>query len=105
MPFLFLGFALLIILVVAARAFARMKTAEAARWSRILLGLAAAIFGGLLTLFTVGYMVAYTLECFVKVMNFDENKISSYMIKDDRLEMEPMNLHDNGFDMVFGFAD
>lgn len=50
MPFLFLGFALLIILVVAARAFARMKTAEAARWSRILLGLAAAIFGGLLTL-------------------------------------------------------
>lgn len=50
MPFLFLGFALLIILVVAARAFARMKTAEAARWSRILMGLAAAIFGGLLSL-------------------------------------------------------
>ncbi|MEE2525148.1 hypothetical protein V0U79_02135 [Hyphobacterium sp. HN65] len=50
MPFLLLGFALLIILVIAARAFSRMKTAEAARWSRILMGLAAAVFGGLLTL-------------------------------------------------------
>jgi hypothetical protein len=50
MPFLILGFAVLIVLVLAARAFSRMKTAEAARWSRILLGLAAAVFGGLLTL-------------------------------------------------------
>lgn len=50
MPFLLLGFAALVILVLVSRAFARMKTAEAARWSRILLGLAAAIFGGLLTL-------------------------------------------------------
>ncbi len=50
MPFLILGFAVLIVLVLAARAFSRMNTAEAARWSRILLGLAAAVFGGLLTL-------------------------------------------------------
>jgi DnaJ-domain-containing protein 1 len=50
MPFLLLGFAALIILVLVSRAFARMETAEAARWSRITLGLAAAIFGGLLTL-------------------------------------------------------
>ncbi|WP_420432050.1 J domain-containing protein [Hyphobacterium sp.] len=50
MPFLILGFAVLIVLVLAARAFSRMNTAEAARWSRILLGLAAAIVGGLLTL-------------------------------------------------------
>jgi len=50
MPFLLLGFAALVILVLVSRAFSRMKTAEAARWSRITLGLAAAIFGGLLTL-------------------------------------------------------
>jgi hypothetical protein len=50
MPFLLLGFAALIILVLVSRAFARMKTVEAARWSRITLGLAAALFGGLLTL-------------------------------------------------------
>lgn len=50
MPFLLLGFAALVILVLVSRAFARMETAEAARWSRITLGLAAAIFGGLLTL-------------------------------------------------------
>jgi DnaJ-domain-containing protein 1 len=50
MPFLILGFAVLIVLVLAARAFSRMNTAEAARWSRILLGLAAAVLGGLLTL-------------------------------------------------------
>jgi len=50
MPFLLLGFAALVILVLVSRVFARMKTAEAARWSRITLGLAAAIFGGLLTL-------------------------------------------------------
>lgn len=50
MPFLLLGFAALVILVLVSRAFSRMKTAEAARWSRILLGLAAAISGGLLTL-------------------------------------------------------
>ncbi|WP_421786336.1 J domain-containing protein [Hyphobacterium sp.] len=50
MPFLILGFAVLIVLVLAARGFSRMNTAEAARWSRILLGLAAAVLGGLLTL-------------------------------------------------------
>jgi DnaJ-domain-containing protein 1 len=50
MPFLLLGFAALVILVLVSRAFARMETAEAARWSRITLGLAAAIFGGLLSL-------------------------------------------------------
>ena len=50
MPFLLLGFAALVILVLVSRAFSRMKTAEAARWSRILMGLAAAILGGLLTL-------------------------------------------------------
>ncbi|GJL96407.1 MAG: hypothetical protein DHS20C06_02240 [Hyphobacterium sp.] len=50
MPFLLLGFAALVILVLVSRAFARMKTVEAARWSRITLGLAAAMFGGLLTL-------------------------------------------------------
>lgn len=50
MPFLLLGFAALVILVLVSRAFARMKTVEAARWSRITLGLAAALFGGLLTL-------------------------------------------------------
>lgn len=50
MPFLLLGFAALVILVLLARAFSRMKTAEAARWSRITAGLACAIFGGLLTL-------------------------------------------------------
>lgn len=50
MPFLILGFVALIVLVLLSRAFARMETAEAARWSRITLGLALAIVGGLISL-------------------------------------------------------
>ncbi|WP_421791954.1 J domain-containing protein [Hyphobacterium sp.] len=50
MPFLILGFVALIVLVLLSRAFARMETAEAARWSRITLGLAITIVGGLISL-------------------------------------------------------
>lgn len=63
-------------------------------------------FGGILTLLMAVYMTYYTTICIVKVLSFKDSKISSYMIKDDRDDMEdPMNLQENGFDLVFGFAD
>ena len=62
-------------------------------------------FGGILTLLMAVYMMYFATNCIIKVLSFKDSKISSYMIKDDREDMDPMNLLENGFDLVFGFAN
>ena len=61
--------------------------------------------GALMTVLINGFMLYYAVSCFVRVSNNSDPQLSSYEILDTREEMDPMNLGELGFDMIFGFAD
>ena len=48
-------------------------------------------------------MLFYVIQRAVRVLDFVEPSISSYEIKDNRLDMEPLNLGVHNFELVFGF--
>lgn len=61
--------------------------------------------GALFTFVTKSFMLFYTIQRAVRVMDYVEPNLSSYEIKDDRIDMEPLNLDEYEFDLVFGFID
>ena len=61
--------------------------------------------GALFTFMTKSFMLFYTIQRAVRVMNYVEPNLSSYEIKDDRMDMEPLNLDEYNFELIFGFMD
>jgi len=50
-------------------------------------------------------MLFYTVESALKVYDYIDPQLSSYEVKDNREDMEPMNLAEHGFQLIFGIAD
>ena len=50
-------------------------------------------------------MIFYVIQRSVRVIDFIDPSISSYEIKDNRVDMEPLNLGQHNFELIFGFLD
>ena len=61
--------------------------------------------GALFTFITKSFMLFYAIQRAVRVIDFVEPNLSSFEIKDDRIEMEPLNLGQYNFELIFGFLD
>ena len=61
--------------------------------------------GALMTLLIRSFMLFYAVRCAIQVLDYEDPSINSYEIKDERIDMEPMNLGAHNFDMIFSIID